>query len=340
MTVAGARADGRTSSTLALPPSGTQHVLEHGDQRAVVTQVGATLREYTVGGRAVLDGFGVEERATDGRGQVLAPWPNRLTAGRYVFGGQVAQAALSEPARSGAIHGLVRWQPWTELERGPSEVTLGCVLHPQPGYEWRLELQVGYRLGDDGLTVTCEVTNVDRSAAPFGIGFHPYLTLGVPVDELQLRLPAHRVVQAGDPDAEPTLQPLAGTAEDFLVDRAVGATVLDTAYADLERGADGRAVATISDASGRGVALWVDERFRYLMVYTADRVTALSRRRRAIAVEPMTCPPDALRSGTDLVVLEPGASWRAAWGIRSFADERGSQHARRRTARPIQAAVP
>ncbi len=321
MTVAGAPSVGRTSSTPALPPSGTQHVLEHGDRRAVVTQVGATLREYTVGGRALLDGFGVDERATDGRGQVLAPWPNRLAAGRYVFGGEVVQAPLSEPARSGAIHGLVRWLPWTELERGSSAVTLGCVLHPQPGYEWRLELQVGYRLDDDGLTVTCECTNVDRSAAPFGIGFHPYLTLGVPVDELRLRLPARGVVQAGDPDAEPTVEPVAGTAEDFLLGRVVGASVLDTAYADLERGADGRAVATVSDGSGRSVGLWVDENFRYLMVYTADGVTALARRRRAIAVEPMTCPPDALRSGTDLVVLEPGASWRAEWGIRSSDDE-------------------
>jgi aldose 1-epimerase len=29
----------------------------------------------------------------------------------------------------------------------------------------------------------------------------------------------------------------------------------------------------------------------------------------------MTCPPDALRSGTDLVRMEPGASWQATWGI-------------------------
>jgi len=34
-------------------------------------------------------------------------------------------------------------------------------------------------------------------------------------------------------------------------------------------------------------------------------------------VEPMTCPPNALVNGTDLVVLEPGETFSATWGIRS-----------------------
>ncbi len=67
--------------------------------------------------------------------------------------------------------------------------------------------------------------------------------------------------------------------------------------------------------SGRGVTVWMDEHFGYAMAYTADTVEPAGRRRQAIAIEPMTCPPDALRSGTDLVRLEPGASWRATWGI-------------------------
>ena len=33
------------------------------------------------------------------------------------------------------------------------------------------------------------------------------------------------------------------------------------------------------------------------------------------ADEFMTCPPNAFRSGDDLIVLEPGASFRGAWGI-------------------------
>ena len=68
--------------------------------------------------------------------------------------------------------------------------------------------------------------------------------------------------------------------------------------------------------TGRSVHLWVDEGYRYLMLYTADSVQLLERRRTSVAIEPMSCPPDAFRTGTDLIELAPGNSWRGVWGIR------------------------
>ena len=84
------------------------------------------------------------------------------------------------------------------------------------------------------------------------------------------------------------------------------------------RGGDGRAVARLDDPDdGRFVELWVDEGFRYLMVYTADQVGDPTGAGTAVAVEPMTCPPDAFRTGTDLIELDPGASWQGSWGLRA-----------------------
>ena len=37
--------------------------------------------------------------------------------------------------------------------------------------------------------------------------------------------------------------------------------------------------------------------------------------RKSLAVEPMTCPPDAFNSGVDLVVLQPGQSHSLALTI-------------------------
>jgi aldose 1-epimerase len=65
---------------------------------------------------------------------------------------------------------------------------------------------------------------------------------------------------------------------------------------------------------GRRVTVWADESFHWWQVFTADTLTG-ARYRRAVAVEPMTCPPDAFRSGRDLVVLEPGQTWHGVWGI-------------------------
>ena len=60
--------------------------------------------------------------------------------------------------------------------------------------------------------------------------------------------------------------------------------------------------------------LWLDESYRYVMAFTGDTLDP-ERRRRAIALEPMTCPPDALRSGTDLIRLAPGTTWTGRWGL-------------------------
>jgi aldose 1-epimerase len=92
-------------------------------------------------------------------------------------------------------------------------------------------------------------------------------------------------------------------------------TKLDTAFTKLLRGPDGRARVELDHPDGAGGAtLWTDERFGYLMVYTGDTLGA-DQRRRSLAVEPMSCPPDAFRSGVDLVTLRPGGRWTGSWGI-------------------------
>lgn len=304
------------------PPSGQQFVIADGVQQAVITEVGAALREYTVRAVPVVDGFEVGQRATDGRGQVLAPWPNRLAGGRYEFGGQPCQAALNEPGPGNAIHGLVRWLDWTPTTTAANAVTLQCLLRPQPAYEWQLRLEVRYSLGDDGLTVSAAAVNTGSTVAPFGMGFHPYLTVGASVDELDLLLPTRFHLPSTDPDTPPSATSVSGTPLDFHSPTMIGATRLDTAYGELTRGADGRAVAELfSRHLRRGVQLWVDEAFPYLMVYTGDQVGRPDRRRRAVAIEPMTCPPNALRNGTGLITLAPDLTWRGEWGLTATNDK-------------------
>ncbi len=298
-------------------PSGEQHEIGYGRQRAVVTEVGATLRSYVVDDRPVLEGFEAGQMCTGARGQVLAPWPNRLGDGRYSFDDRSAQAPLDEPDRRNAIHGLVRWLPWHVVSRAQNVVTLSCLLHPQPGYPWSLELSVRYRLGREGLEVVVEASSPGGSAAPFGIGFHPYFSVGgAMVDRARLKVPAQRRLVTDDRGLPTSEAPVAGTELDFTAIRPIGATVLDTSFTGLVRDAGGRAVVEIDLPEARQrSALWVDESFHYLMLYTADTLESREQRRRSLAIEPMTCPPDALRTGVDLVRLEPGKMWRGGWGI-------------------------
>jgi aldose 1-epimerase len=296
-------------------PSGEQVEIALGDQRAVLVGVGGGLRSYAIAGSDVIDGYGIGEMSTSGRGQVLIPWPNRLQAGSYEFGGRSHQLALDEPSAGNAIHGLVRWADWTVAEREANRVVVVHTLHPRPGYPFTLELSIEYTLSQGGLQVRTTATNVGMDPCPFGSGAHPYLTFGTgSVDSVLLQVPARTVLHSDERGIPTGSGAVDETEYDFGKPRAIGATKLDTAFTDLERDQDGLARVELRhpDHDG-GLALWVDERYSYLMLYTGDDRPDVNRR--SLAVEPMTCPPNAFRSGDDLIVLEPGGSFQGVWGI-------------------------
>lgn len=302
----------------AIQPSGEQYVLTSGDQRAVVTEVGAGLRAYTVGDRDVIDGFAEDEMSTIGRGQVLLPWPNRIEDGQYEFAGRMRQAPINEPARNNALHGLTRWVNWTAADQAADRVLMSLLLHPQDGYPFTLRLEVEYRLSASGLSIRTTATNVGREAAPFGAGYHPYLTVGTLIDEALLKLPALLRLEADERLMIPTgrLVPNRGTAYDFLEARPIGSLRMDTAFANLIPDSDGLTrVRLEAPGGGPRVTVWMEVVYQFLMVFTPDTIPDVARRRRSIAIEPMTCAPNAFRSGDGLIVLQPGASWSGTWGI-------------------------
>jgi aldose 1-epimerase len=60
----------------------------------------------------------------------------------------------------------------------------------------------------------------------------------------------------------------------------------------------------------------MDAACTWLQVFTSDSLEP-ERRRAAVAIEPMTCPPNAFASGQDLIVLQPRESVTVRWGIKA-----------------------
>lgn len=247
-------------------PSGEQFELRASRHRVVVVEVGGGIREWD----GVLFGYGEDEMCASGRGQVLAPWPNRLAEGRYEWDGEELQLPLDDLQTGSAIHGLVRWASWHAVEVEPSRVVMEHMLHPQPGYPFTLRLRIEYGLSEHGLRVRSSAENVGERAAPFGMGHHPYV-LG-PTDELSLD---------GDP---------------------VGSRQLD----ETQHRPGGWRIDT-----GRAT-VWADEAWPWVQVFTGDLPDV---RRRGLAIEPMSCPPQAFQTGEGVIRLEPGGSWSGEWGI-------------------------
>ena len=307
---------------MIIPLTGLQYAIEAGPYRATVTQLGAGLRELIFLGQPLIAGYDADELPPAGAGQLLAPWPNRIDHGRYAFGGAEHQLALTEPAQSNAIHGLTRWTAWTAVRHDADAVLLRSASHGQQGYPFGLEMEAEYRLDPGtGLHVAITARNRGRRAAPYGTGSHPYLSAGTsPVDDWELSLPAELWLPLDDrgiPSGPP--EPVEGTEYDFRRPRAIGATRLDHALTGLTRDGDGRAwvhLAAGGGAAGR-LSLWAGRGFRWLQVFTADPLGP-ELRRRAVAVEPMTCPPNAFVTTHDLLVLEAGQAVTRTWGIRAF----------------------
>lgn len=309
------------------PVSGIQHTLRSGSYEAVVASVGASLRSLRHDGRDLVVPFDADELRPGYRGTTLAPWPNRVVDGRYRFGGADLQLPLTEPDRGHALHGLSPWLDFHVTDAGADHVTLGATIEPQTGYPWRVEVTTTFSLGPDGLTQTVVGRNDSAAAAPWGTGPHPYLVAGASaLDGWTLELPAEEVLLVTDDRLIPTaLRPVDADAPgrfDFRAPRVLGTVEIDHAYSGLRRDSDGFTAVRLTDASGAGVEMRWDAACPWVQIHTADLPggPAQPGHRAGLAVEPMTCAPDAFNAASydydaGLIVLEPGAESSASWRI-------------------------
>jgi len=282
-----------------------------GDARLAVDLRGGGLRELVVGDWHVLDGYPAGTVPAGRKGGVLLPWPNRLRGGRWSWRGRDLQLDVVSEAVPNAVHGLVSAQPFEVLAQRADAVTVGATIEPRAGYPFRLTAAIDYTLAADRLTVTVRVRNAGDDDAPFGAGMHPYFSVGATapgdVSAAELDVPARTalVLDGGLPTGE-------SRPYDGAVGR-IGDQAIDTAVTDLVRDADGWARTRLSGPAG-ALEVAVDGTWTWLQVYTGDTLPP-ELRRRSVAVEPMTCPPNALADEADLLVLAPGETWSGTWTL-------------------------
>lgn len=309
--------------------------LTQGNDSAVVSTRGAALLHYTVGNRPVV----VEMSAFDGA--VLAPWPNRIADGRYDFNGVSHQLPITEATRSTALHGLVADVDWTVSERDADSVTLSTEISDVPGYPFAMSLEVTYSLighddeGEDAgrgeLRVRTLARNIGQEPAPFGLGFHPWIHPGAEqVDEAQLLISADTWLETDDRLIPHTVRPFdTGTfipadhgpdeatcllCKDFRALRSLGHAVLDDAFGTPQRDDHGWSWVRLKGADDRTVVIGMDYHFRSWQICTGDELGS-DLRRTAIAIEPMTCPPNAFATGSDYDVIDPQGELTVEWSI-------------------------
>ncbi|KJQ55726.1 aldose 1-epimerase family protein [Microbacterium sp. SA39] len=307
---------------MSTPLSGKPFALRSGSFEARIASVGASLRSLRWNGVDLIVPFGEDEIRPSMRGAFLAPWPNRIAGGRFEFAGAVHQLVQNEPDTRTAAHGLIAWIDFAATAVAPDNLVLTAVIAPQPGYPWRVRVDAEFRLSTAGLSQEITATNESATSAPVGLGGHPYLVAESPrargIDELALELDAERILLISEDRMLPMREvhvadPLAD-GRDFRESRRIGRTEINHAFTGLDR-RDGLARARLLADDGTGVEIEWDERCPWVQVYTTDH-GAGEEFRSGVAIEPMTCPPDAFNSRRDLLVVPPGGSVSAGWVIR------------------------
>ena len=299
--------------------------IESGDYAAEVSSIGGGLRMCTYRDQPLVESYPRGEKPPLNSNVVLAPWPNRTEDGCFSFEGVDYNLEVSEPDRNNAIHGLVASLPWSLTQISAEHAAASCSIGPQPGWPWAFSLRSDYVLSAEGLKVVFKARNDAAAPAPFAFGVHTYLSLfGRPIDECVLSVPGQTLLELDPTRLLPTgvEQPLDQVSE--LRELASGIKLSGAVLDHCVRGDYGHVprVCVLKHADlatePRSIVMTTDIKLPWFQIFTADPELGCGYpdRGRALAVEPMSAPPNALRSGRDLAVVNPKEHVVFEWSLR------------------------
>jgi aldose 1-epimerase len=299
--------------------------IQTGEYAAILPYLGGTINGMALNHNGelieIMDGYLSDVDVTKNlntsfKGSNLFPFPNRILGGKYEFGGIGYQLAVNFKNENNAIHGLIFDQAFEiiDYQSGDQFCSLNIKYVPNEklsGYPFNYSLEVEYRFEKQSkFSCTSKVTNLSEYEIPVGTGWHPYFKAGSEkVDDLWLQFPARSVLEV-DHRMIPT-----GKSEEysnFNSSKKIAGTKLDHCFV-LKTNSGIAEILIENRQKGFAYTIWQefgDKKYNYLQIYTPPA-------RKSIAIEPMTCIPNAFNNKTGLILLLPGESTEVAWGVQA-----------------------
>ncbi|MGM9509074.1 hypothetical protein ACS5NO_15170 [Larkinella sp. GY13] len=267
-------------------------------------------------GYSILDGFPDDEAIEEDRrykSAPLIPFPNRVNRGQYTLDSTHYQLPINEPRQGHAIHGLLYNCPMTvedkQITGQTAQIQLSYSYIGQiNGYPFPFELAVTYSISEpDGFSCMTTVSNTGATAMPLGVGWHPYLRLSGGMANWTMQLPDCQLYTLNDASI-PT-----GHKQEYSTYRQpalLADTYLNNCFA-LTQETPRCEILFGSPTRDRQLVFWMESgvnQYRYFQLFTPpDRLS--------IAVEPMSCCPNAFNNHDGLIQLEPGNTVNASYGL-------------------------
>lgn len=285
--------------------------LSLGEVSARVSPEGASLTELTVLGKTVIEHVSAQAASQSFAGATLAPWPNRLKDGEWVYEGKKLRFENLDDLNN-ANHGLVFNRTFEVETNTGSTVVFRLNLGEDAGYPFRVQLKVEYALSVSGVTSSIKVENLGSETAPIAFGAHPYIAVD---DECEITITAETQAVNDERMIPIAFEPASKNKNANGSPLRFGGLQIDDCFGGLARDPEGISSCVVRRSSGDQITVWQDEAFKYLMVYAHHSLNELGMSASGLALEPQTSPANALQSGTDLYLLQPGKTKVANWGI-------------------------
>jgi aldose 1-epimerase len=283
--------------------------LARSDVRVEVSPIGASLVSLEVRGQNVSPAWDDSESPARYHGAIIAPWPNRIEDGKYIFDGEEYQLAVNELSRNNALHGLSAQSPWRlkHISESSLECTFEC--GEISGYPWKIALRARYELVDEGVLVALTAKNLSGTRAPFGCAFHPYFTFPNSRANWQLSCPASEVVEVDQNRLLPTqISSITDSSAPFRGEGTPDIQGVDHAYG----GFNSQNRATLTDEHAMVISITAEQNSPWLQIHAPSDGTHYGQ---SVVLEPMSCPPNAFNIGRDVTVLESQETFEAWWRI-------------------------
>lgn len=289
------------------------YLIHAGKYKAVIRSTGGGLNSLTFENRNLIDPF-IDGEPHRYRGDLLTPWPNRIEDGKYNYRNHEYILEQNEYSRANALHGLVLEKEWNLLGHDEKSVAMSTSISQSESYPSDLVVDVSFTISTSGLTIKLQAKNVGDNSAPYGHSIHPYLVaeFDTKVDFWKLKMPAKEYMEVDPVRLLPAGIKNVRDEFDFNMGRIIGPTFIDHAFV-IDKSNDNQSIELIAP-TGSGVGMKYSGDLNWIQIHTADRENGADSRC-CLAVEPMTCPPNAFNSGIDLINLKPNDSHASTWEI-------------------------
>jgi len=290
---------------------------ESGHAMTILPAYGANLMGLNLHHTPIIDGLLVpEEVGTDRfyKSAFLFPYPNRTRNGQYVFEGKEYQLYVNETTINTALHGFGYWKSFSVVDVITQENVAAIELQYQykgeeMGYPFSALVEITYSISTQrGFKTDIRVKNTGTTNMPLGLGWHPYLMLDVPINELEIKIPRsqrHRLDHQMCPTGEKSL------FDGYLQCTSLGSNFFDDCFLIEQIGERTAETCLCHPPTKRKITVWQEtgfHKFNYLQIFTPPH-------RKSIAIEPMTCGVNALNTLEGLITLKPNETFDGSFGI-------------------------